>query len=657
MKKLVKQPIRPTPVYALSIIFILLCVVGVIAPNPVNFSDLDREAIAEVGTTALLVYWLYSNRKVRNIILTISATRLFLIALFVFASLSVFWTAQIAFFASKYLIWLGVANIIVLALALEHNTKTYIVLARMLVLAGSYIAVIGLTQSLFSVDIFVQGKPPAATFINRNAAAQVIVLIFPMSLFLLLVDKHKYLIKLYPYAASLMLAFIFHTNTRAAWLSCSLEILLIIIAIFWQKKHIKEFIKTRDIYAGFKESIHLILAAVLLLLLINLSAEGWTFFGDKVIGNTLSLYKNLHSYGDVIGEASRYRGWEAAIGMIKQNPFMGSGMGSFFHNIITQTERHSEYSKLRAHNDLLELAVELGVIGCALLFGAIVGLLTALYKLITQGGVEQRLFYLLITSALAGSALNMQFSFPYQMPVPLLIFGLYVGCIIKSGDIYNTRIKTIELTLDNRHWDLSTFFVGLILASVVMINFNWLNTSAKITHGISTGNGWPSNIVSNSLVCHKLLAKSFYDVVVNDDTKKHGEELHDSLNKCVPNTWAYHSAKSRKLIRARKYKEAIKVLELAKQVSPKGIYADTINQITAYYSINDAEGGLRVYEELTAQPNEMLVKEREFFQALILISLQLERKKQAKEYYQVYRRYYDDAEFIAKVGRFFKDAE
>lgn len=648
--KLPVEQIRPTSVYAVSIIFILLCVVGVVAPSNTNYSDFYREAIAEIGAIALLVYWLYNNRKVQNITVTIDTVSVFLIALLLFASVSGFWAANTAFFVSKYFLWLGAAGILLVALTLAHNTQTYLVLARTLVLVATYIAVIGLIQALLSVDVFVQTKPPAANFVNRNAAAQVLVLIFPLSLFLLLVDRHKYLSKLYSYAIVLMLAYIFHTNTRAAWLGVSLGILLIIAGIIWQRKHIKEVIQRQhNIYMGFRQSLHLVLAVILLIILINISAEGWTFFGRSVADNV----GQLHS--DITRGANRYSIWAAAIDMIKQNPLIGSGMGSFYHNLLTQAERYSLYAVLRVHNDLLELAIELGVIGWFLLLGAVIGLLTALYKIITQVEAEHRLFYLAIAAGLAGSALNMLFSFPYQMPVPLLIFGLYAGCIIKVGDAYGWKIKTIKLSLHQWHWNASVSFVGLILVLVIAVNFIWLNAAAKITDNFAH-NRWQHNLVNNPLVCHRVLVKSLSDSFSarEDNTNYHFTlAILESFRKCIPNTWVYQNSKALALLLSGKPVEAAGFFKLAKQHAPKENCRQQVNEIVAYHKMNDVEGALRAYNELIAQPVELLIKDKEVLKQIILISLKFNQKKQAQKFHRLFRQHYDGKKFLAKVEQYF----
>ncbi|MBW5289749.1 hypothetical protein [Abyssogena phaseoliformis symbiont] len=53
-----------------------------------------------------------------------------------------------------------------------------------------------------------------------------------------------------------------------------------------------------------------------------------------------------------------------------------------------------------------------------------------------QSEAQNELFYFLLLMALGGSFVNMQFSFPYQMAMPPLLFGLYVGLIAKQSKCF-----------------------------------------------------------------------------------------------------------------------------------------------------------------------------------------------------------------------------
>ncbi len=645
------RPVKSVSIYALVTLLLGLFLVGGLPQPGVNYSDLYREAIAEIGLVGLLFYWFYNNRYVQKITLTFSATRLWFLGLFLLATISVFWAVNIEFFISKYLLWLSVAAIFWLTLTLPSNTKIPIIIARVLLLSALYIAIIGLLQALLSMEIFSQAKPPAANFVNKNMATQVLVLIFPLGVFLLFADKHKYLSRVYPFVLALIVAYVFHTHTRTAWLSIILEISLIILGLILYRKALKKALQAQTIIWNKKQTLNVVLAVFLLLLLVNISAQGWSPFWDSFATQTSSIIKDVQSHGQA-AEGVRYRIWDAALTMMIQSPLIGTGMGSFFHNLVTDSQNYLTYKALRVHNDLLELGVELGVIGLILLLGAVISLLLNLSKLITRGDIQQKLFYWLIAVALIGSALNMQFSFPYQMPAPLVIFGLYAALIIKSSDVYGLNIKTIDMTLKLRHWYIALAGIGVVFIVVIIMNFIWLNAMLKIDNNIKYSR-W-QNPIENSLVCHKTITKSLYDFsILYTKLQKYnlGLKSIESFAQCMPNTWLYENAKGLNLIKLHKYNEAINLLEKAKQHAPKGIYKNHVNQFIAYMNANKVQAAFKVYQQLATKPQSLLAKRPKTLKNLTLMALKFKDIKQAKKFYNLYSKHYENVKFKAQVGK------
>ena len=125
----------------------------------------------------------------------------------------------------------------------------------------------------------------------------------------------------------------------------------------------------------------------------------------------------------------------------------------------------------------------------------------------------------------------------------------------------------------------------------------------------------------------------------------------DSFAQCVPNTWLYESAKGAALIGLRRCHEAISVLEQAKQHIPEGYYVDYLNQSLAYMRVNDRPSVLRIYQQLSAKPETVLVKEPKVLRLLTLLGLMLEQPDQAEKFYRLYHQYYsNNVKFEASGG-------
>ncbi len=609
-------------------LMIILATVGSF-PGGVSYTTAYREFIAEVGFIGLLLFWLYRNRHIRPLNIKISNTRLWLSGLILLATFSILWSANIGFFANKYLMWLGAVAVFLLALNLTAKTNTYITIAKTLVFIGVFIAIIGIGQYLFAIDIFVQNASPAANFINKNRAAQVIVLIFPISLFLLLVDK-KSMSNLYPFFMALMLSYIFYTQTRAAWLGIGVQIIILSIAFVVLKAKFKHAFAGQILHWSKTKTLNSVLAIIMLFLLINLSADGWNPVWSIISNEINSIVQSAAN-----SSSARYKIWESALIMIQANPIIGSGMGSFYHNILSQSQHYSSIS-VNVHNDILELGVELGLLGLLLFFGAVISLVLNLFKLISQRDTQQQLFYLLISAAIFGSFVNMQFSFPYQMSVPLTIFALYSGMIVKSSDVYNAKIKILTITISRQY---IVGFVGVIWLLVLVLNMIWLNTFSSINNNALDYKKWqqPSNY--STISCHRLVVRTLYALTnFYHNNKDYNSSLSvlKHINQCIPNTWGVENLKARNLLNLQRYDAAILAFEKAKKHHKLGIYQDYIGQYVAYIKIGNIQGAQTVYQQLSQKPETLVAKNKQILSNLIKMSVKFNNKDNAARFYQLY---------------------
>ncbi len=652
--------IHPVSWPAMMVLFIAASSAGTLAglQNNSSPSDFYREAIAEVGFIGLLWHWLYRNRHRQQATMTVSYTRLWLFGLLLLASLSGFWAVNPDFFVGKYLLWLAAATVVLLTLTLQPDLNMMIGLARGFTLIAAYIAIVGCAQVFLPLDIFLQAAPPAANFNNRNAAMQVIVLVVPMIIFGLLFDRHPVLSKCYVFVLALVFVYAFHTRTRSAWLALIVECVVMIIGLVWQKSRLTTAAREGQVNWSGGHKLAALSALLVLALLLALSPQG------EGVGNTLttialSVQRDASGYDAQVRKRrpERYRIWESALTMVERNPFLGTGMGSFFYNILSNPHQHSVFSVLRAHNDMLEVAVELGGVGILLLFGAIMGLLCGLSRLVRHGEITARVFFVLVAAALGGSAVNMQFSFPYQMPVPLIMFGVYAGLILKSSDACNARIRTVALSLKSWHWHAGLTVVGCVLALVVAVNLVWLRAMADIEHNAKVRT-WDKPIHKTPLLCARGLVRALLSVpgqYRNIGRYQDSQRVVESINECVPGTWLAQQETIQTLLKQEQFAEAIAIMEQSKQRAPIGIYIDYVNMIFAYLQLNNVQAATQVYEALSAEPTELLVQRQTTLRTLILFALRTDRMDDANTFHDLYRAYYPhDKKFYARVAPYFQ---
>ncbi|MDD9874659.1 MAG: O-antigen ligase family protein [Gammaproteobacteria bacterium] len=628
---------------AIAVVCLAAALPGTFAGASIGFSDHYREIIAELGFLGLLACWLFRNRHTRHGSLTFSWTRLWLGGLLLLGAASAFWAVDLGFFASKYFLWLAAAAALLVTLTVKLDFQAMIHLARGLTLAAAYISTVGLIQVIFDTDIFLQTAPPSANYHNKNAAMQVIVLAFPMIVFLALFEPRKHWSVLCWFAMALVLAYAFHSRTRSAWLSMLVEVAVMAAALVWLRGPLKT--AAREGLVNWQTAHKLAVPAALLLaaLLVNTTAQGWGGFFSKVSSSTSHLQKEIASYSAPVAKrrAQRYRIWDDTLKMVRENPALGTGMGSFSHNLLTDTEKYEVFAPLRVHNDPLEIGVELGVTGMLLFAASGLGLIACLFRLVRRGNVETRGFFILVTAALAGSAVNMQFSFPYQMPLPAIIFGVFAGLILRAGG--GSKVKA--LALRPYHWYAGLGATGAVFALVLSFNLMWLHTlfasENNIRHHV-----W-NNPISESLpLCHRGIVQLFFRLAsAYQEVQRHTESrgVADSLDRCVPNSWMTEQIIIGYLVRNQRWEDAIPVLERAKEHAPLGVYRDYINLVAAYLETGEKAGVDKTYERLAGEPEELLVKQKGTLQALMLFALQADKIEDVKKFYRLAYLHYPKA--------------
>lgn len=120
--------------------------------------------------------------------------------------------------------------------------------------------------------------------------------------------------------------------------------------------------------------------------------------------------------------------WRDTVGLIQARPLLGSGLGTFAQTYTQlQTTEVTRYVD-HAHNDYLEFAAELGLIGAGLLFGLII---FALARMISGFYRAERSRHRFLLLGCAGSVLAILFhsmaDFNLQIPANALVFAAILG--------------------------------------------------------------------------------------------------------------------------------------------------------------------------------------------------------------------------------------
>ena len=364
------------------------------------------------------------------------------------AAASAFWAHNTDYVIVMSLQWLTALLTFVMmvaALDSERRIRTFY-----LVFCGTaiFVSFIGIAQSLYDVDWYVQSAPPASTFNNRNMAMHYMVLCLPAILSILLLAPLRPRFARDSYITVVLgmtLLYVFLTQTRAALLSVGA--ILFWFAVFLLLNWWFRLRKRPPRHLIGKEKLERMIPALMLCLLLVLGLSylfspgfkpRYNGFMDRM-GTIKTDMKDYHKGGN-----SRWGIWRGTWEMFKQNPILGDGLNSFEYSYEHYTDDLSPFSTRRAHNDFLQLLAELGIVG-GILFAWMV--LTAFYMWLRvflhlwKSDNDHDLFlFMAPTFWVIGTFVNANFSFPYQIIVPQIIMMCYFAII----SVYYLKLKKAE---------------------------------------------------------------------------------------------------------------------------------------------------------------------------------------------------------------------
>ena len=590
----------------------------------VSNHDIVKSYFASFGSAFLMLSALYYKCQNADVNLDISYIKLTLILLFIFGTLSILWSINFDFAVGKWLLWVIAAFSFMLSLNLSINHGNLIKLAWSLMIAASAIASIGLLQYYFNPFSLREASQIASTFGNKNIATEALVLIFPFSFFLLF-SKLVQGLKVWALLGitSLVLTYIIFTLTRAALLSLAVELFCFTLYFAIRKSEILHWIDW-----SINKRNASIVAVLFTIVLINLNPSG-------ELNNTFNeVSQKITSTGSILDESSgvgnsaillRFQIWQTAIKMIFDAPLIGTGLGSFAQNL--GNEGYATWiinNTMRAHNDLIELAVELGLIGIILFFMVTVSLIVGIFDVLKQTTGEIHLFFFTLFISLVGSFVNLQFSFPYQTAFPLVLFGLYTGLIAKKVDQTSKPLKSIKFSLMVVHKKI-IFIISSILIFIIFFftYFQWIVSYDQLDKISSSGDFSQLEVVETPIyeqkiqyILYSLGGKYFRKGNYTQSKvidKKFLEVWPNHLDVLFRVAYAEHKLGYNSI--------ALKLAKKLKKIEPDGLYNGYIVEMFVYLDTNDIIKLEQTFNQLISQPEKFLKLNDDTYRLMIFFTL------------------------------------
>jgi len=423
-----------------------------------NYVDLPRALLIQIAVVAILLVWFVGaiSRKELRVIRT--PFDLPLLGFVVWAGLSLLWAHNFYEGLEVWSQWSACLIVFFLTVNLVHSERDIRRLLAALLLAGTLVAVLGICQYLLGVNWVPQIRPPAATFANRNMAAQFMVVTIPLAAGFFLLSQARIQVLLTVIAVGVLGLFLFYASTRSAWLAVVVEILL--LTIFLARDHFKW--KLAPPMGGNKKKL-LVVCAVVGLVLINLTPSGFQWQVGTAVDRIREVLPGLETQPpedsnrgadlNVIDTSQalavpstppsgdslivRLRLWRNTVRMGTEHLVNGVGVGNFSviyprykRSAVVDPVFSGEGEWRRAHNDYVQIFAELGLVGLFFLgwlFFALIKTSTALLGEETKN--EPRYLLMGVMVALGGLSVSAFFSFPFQISTPTFVFAVYLGVL------------------------------------------------------------------------------------------------------------------------------------------------------------------------------------------------------------------------------------
>jgi tetratricopeptide (TPR) repeat protein len=482
-----------------------------------------------VGIIPLMfLFWVLHNGINYKTIIVKSPFYYPVLGFIIWCFISLAWVTD-SYLASVQLIqFISIALIFFLIINTIRHKKDIKQLLFLLVITSVLVSILGLMQYYFPNNINIQNfirqaVHPASTFGNKNMAIHFIVMTLPLAIVFLIRAQKLSKIIFFTFATIIASWYLIHSYTRAGWLSVSIEMIflsLFLIYNFIKHKQNPFLLKTEtnnsaiiaivlmlgivfsvimmSHLSGNIQIIFIILTLILISLItfitlkktteklikfhkliimfvgfvlwfsaINYTNRGFEANFERVLTRVESITpKQAKKAGN-----ERIAAWTNTLEMIKDNPFIGVGVGQWptiyplYYDKKVKDRIFNERVRLRhLHNDHLELLANFGIIGFSFLLWLAFLVIQSSYKILNNIKSENRYLVLGMVLSLTGFTITAIFTFPIKVYSPMLYAFVFMALIANisfrnKGDGKGAKNIDKQQKFNHVCGDSDTYFV------------------------------------------------------------------------------------------------------------------------------------------------------------------------------------------------------
>jgi O-antigen ligase len=348
----------------------------------------------------------------------------------------------------------GVAALVFLLAAQAAALERLLELMIALLGAGTAVASIGIAQYVWGFSWVPQVARPAATFSNKNLAAELVVLVFPLGLALLRRSRSGSLQGLCAAGLAVQALYLFYSFSRIAWIAAGLQIVLFGLYLARHRREISPFKATETLALSW--AVFFVVAMVAVGphraatgegvedlwegTLAGLDGQGWdAWMPDRPLDPRVRSRRSV---------SIRLAIWRNTAAMLRDAPVRGVGLGNHqvqypaYAAAVVPDPAIGAFDIDHVHNEYLRIAAELGVVGVALFAwtgAAVVGL--ARRRLREASSDAARWPTLAFVLGLAGAAVLAFGGFPFDDALPPPVLMLYIGLLAAAEPASVVRVS------------------------------------------------------------------------------------------------------------------------------------------------------------------------------------------------------------------------
>lgn len=309
-------------------------------------------------------------------------------------------------------------------------------------------------------------------FGNVNFFAEYLIIPLPIAISLFFASQNKFkkillLIAILAIGTSLTVTF-----TRSSYLGFGAS--LIFMAILFMTLQEKSFIKENK-----KFFIAILMAIIIITLLFvipnPLNKSGTIIYKIKSRISVSQFIQNSYAI------KSRMTNWKFTTLMIKDNPLLGSGIGTYKYNSLRYQARFLEQGQNRSiypyvfatktHNEYLQLWAELGIVGLGIFIWLIVSYFNYGLRFIkrVKNRYKQGIIIGLMGAVIA-VLIDGIFGFPLHLPATIVLFWLALALTIVmiKSEIDAEEVNTLKKDSNQISWLKPLLYIIIIIFAIFL---------------------------------------------------------------------------------------------------------------------------------------------------------------------------------------------